>query len=219
MTKDKNYTKVNNDLINTKDLSLQAKALFTYLQSKPPSWKFSVERIAGQIKENKKVIAKVLKELENFGLLKRKSVKNDDNKFVGISYSILTNQELAVYPFSDKRSPVMRKQGKYSNTDYSKTDYSKKEYRVFFLEKARISFFWETLITEEDEELCVAWLTELSERWYEHKPKPISLTDRNLGRLFDALAEEGWDYCAERMGDTQLFPLKVIQEAKMDREE
>jgi hypothetical protein len=208
-----NFTKVSNRLINSNSLSLAAKGLFVYLQSKPPGWCFSAEKISWQIKEKKKAVARVLIELESLGLLKRKSLKNDDNKFIGISYSILTNQELAVYPILGERERGKPKQGKYSNTVNSKTDYSKKEYMgVFFKNPVIVSF----LEGEADQEGCIEWFNQLiGEVWFERKPKPLPLTDKNLRMLVDNLDHEsGWEYYEDRMGSTQYFPLQAIQEAK-----
>ncbi len=65
------FATVPNDLVNSKDISLKAKGLFAYIQSKPDGWDFSAERIANQSKEGLPAIMAALKELENFGYLKR----------------------------------------------------------------------------------------------------------------------------------------------------
>lgn len=60
-----------NELVNSKEISLKAKGLFAYIQSKPDGWDFSAERIAQQLKEGLPAIMSTLKELEQFGYLKR----------------------------------------------------------------------------------------------------------------------------------------------------
>ena len=65
------FATVPNELVNSKDISLKAKGLFAYIQSKPDGWDFSAERIAQQSKEGLPAIMSALKELENFGYLKR----------------------------------------------------------------------------------------------------------------------------------------------------
>jgi len=65
------FATVPNDLVNSKDISLKAKGLFAYIQSKPDGWDFSAERIAHQSKEGLPAIMAALKELENFGYLTR----------------------------------------------------------------------------------------------------------------------------------------------------
>ena len=77
-TIDSKYGVTPNELLNSKELSLRAKGLFAYIQSKPDNWDFSVEKIALQCKENEGAIAPILKELEAFGYLQR--VKYHDEK-------------------------------------------------------------------------------------------------------------------------------------------
>ena len=98
------FATVPNELVNSKDISLKAKGLFAYIQSKPDGWDFSAERIAQQSKEGLPAIMSALKELENFGYLKRDryiaenghrlvqytlfdqpalSIPNDENLYVG----------------------------------------------------------------------------------------------------------------------------------------
>jgi hypothetical protein len=52
-------------------LSLKAKGLFGYMQSKPDTWKFSARRIAQECKDGKESIESALKELEEAGYLVR----------------------------------------------------------------------------------------------------------------------------------------------------
>jgi hypothetical protein len=65
------FATVPNDLVNSKQISLKAKGLFAYIQSKPDGWDFSAERIAQQLKEGLPSIMSTLKELEQFRYLKR----------------------------------------------------------------------------------------------------------------------------------------------------
>jgi len=66
------FTQVKNAILENKELSLKAKGLFAYLYSKPDGWDFSHKRIALEMKESSNTIAKILKELEKNGYLKRK---------------------------------------------------------------------------------------------------------------------------------------------------
>lgn len=65
------YGNTPNDILNSKDLSLKAKGLFGYIQSKPDDWSFSVKKICSQMKESEDSIGSTVKELEAFGLLER----------------------------------------------------------------------------------------------------------------------------------------------------
>jgi len=73
-------------LLNRPDLSLKAKGLFVFLQSKPENWSFSVERIAKQTKDGKDSVRGAIKELETAGYLRRTPVKNKDGRFDGYDY-------------------------------------------------------------------------------------------------------------------------------------
>jgi hypothetical protein len=65
------YGMTPNNLLNNKEISLKAKGLFAFMQSKPEDWKFSGKLIATQCKESLDSILSGLKELEDFGYLQR----------------------------------------------------------------------------------------------------------------------------------------------------
>jgi len=65
------YGMTPNNLLNHKGISLKAKGLFAFMQSKPEDWKFSGKLIATQCKESVDSILSGLKELEDFGYLVR----------------------------------------------------------------------------------------------------------------------------------------------------
>ena len=61
-------------LLNNLKISLEAKELYEYFQSRPQGWKFSISKIASQLNEKEKTIQKAIKELERNGyLIKRGS--------------------------------------------------------------------------------------------------------------------------------------------------
>lgn len=66
-----------NDLLNDPKISLKAKGLFGYLQSKPDDWDFSADRIKNDTKENRDAILSWLKELEQFWYLQRNRYKTE----------------------------------------------------------------------------------------------------------------------------------------------
>ena len=71
------YATIPNDLVNSTEISLKAKGLFAYIQSKPDGWEFSAERISNQLKEGLPTINSALKELETNGYLKRERYQNE----------------------------------------------------------------------------------------------------------------------------------------------
>jgi hypothetical protein len=92
------YGQVPNSILNDGEISLRAKGLFAFLQSKPDDWKFSIGRISKQSKEGKSAIRSALNELEAMGFLRRTAVKNRNGKFIGYDY------ELSDLPSSENRT-------------------------------------------------------------------------------------------------------------------
>ena len=111
-----------NELLNNPEISLKAKGLFGYLQSKPDGWKFSVNRMANQLKEGPEAISNALHELEEFGYLTRTPVKDEKGQFQGYNY------QLSVLGKSRKRkTPLTENHPTISNKESSKKDISNKE--------------------------------------------------------------------------------------------
>jgi hypothetical protein len=65
------------EMLNNEKLSMKAKGIYTFIQSKPDDWNFSVERIASQCKDGIDSIRGGVQELENAGYLQRIKFKND----------------------------------------------------------------------------------------------------------------------------------------------
>jgi len=119
------YATIPNELLNNQNISLKAKGLFAYLQSKPEDWTFSKARIAAQLKEGEKSITKAMAELKEFGYLQNKPVQDKKGKFIGQDYILDDNPS----PLTTE-TPVLGdtdKGGCISKKDYSKKDYKKKE--------------------------------------------------------------------------------------------
>ena len=71
------YATTPNDLLNDPNISLKAKGLYGYIQSKPDWWAFSSERITKDTKDWTDSIRAGLIELEEFWYLKREKTKNE----------------------------------------------------------------------------------------------------------------------------------------------
>ncbi len=65
----KNYTQVSNIVLNDKDLSLKAKGLFAFMDSKPNGWNFTYRSMSKQLKEGEISIRSALVELKEKGYL------------------------------------------------------------------------------------------------------------------------------------------------------
>lgn len=85
-----------NSLLNDNNISLKAKGLFGYIQSKPENWSFSVKKIMSQVKDGEKGVRSALKELEENRYLVRKPVKNKEGKWNGYDYFLFQK------PFAEK---------------------------------------------------------------------------------------------------------------------
>ena len=123
------YGIIPNDILNDKELSFRAKGLYSYLQSKPDNWKFSVIRIALQTKEGETAIMNAIKELEQAKLLERIPIKDTLGKWKGYDY-LLSEKPSLEKPKMDKPKmdkPLMENLVTLSKKDYSKKDYSKKD--------------------------------------------------------------------------------------------
>jgi DNA-binding MarR family transcriptional regulator len=84
-------------LLNDPNISLKAKGLFAYLQSKPDNWRFSVARITSQTKDGKDSVKSAIRELEKAGYLKRKPRKGDAGKWDGYDYILTENPLEMIY--------------------------------------------------------------------------------------------------------------------------
>jgi len=113
-----------NRLLNSKEISLGAKGLFTFLQSKPEGWSFSVKRISNQTKDGKDGITSKLRELEKAGYLKRIPVKDKNGKWDGYDY-LLSDLPFTENPSTEK--PLTENPATLSKKDNSNKDYSNKE--------------------------------------------------------------------------------------------
>lgn len=117
------YGVVTNRILNDPEMSLRAKGLFAFLQSKPDNWRFSIERISNQTKEGKSAIQAAIKELEKMGYLLRKSVKSSSGKWSGYDYE-LSDLPLTENPSTEK--PLTEKCVTLSKKENSKKEIVKK---------------------------------------------------------------------------------------------
>lgn len=123
-----NFTVIQNDLLNRKDISFEIKGLYCFLISKPSGWSFSAEKISYQTKEGVSSIKRMLKELEDIGLLKRHKIKNDSGVFSGVHYEIFSTMvAFSADGETADRFSVDGKHDNISNTINSNTINSNKE--------------------------------------------------------------------------------------------
>jgi len=118
------YGQIPIEILNNPKLSLKAKGLWVYMQSKPDGWRFSIERISKQMKEGKSAIREAIRELEKHRLLTRVALKDEKGKWNGYNH-ILYEKPLSENRMSDKR--MSENYDTLSNKEYSNKDIVKKK--------------------------------------------------------------------------------------------
>ena len=139
------YGIIPNELLNNPDISLKAKGLYGYLQSKPDNWKFSANRISYQNKEGIDAIRRTLQELEGSGYLERKLAYDKQKKRIsGYDYTLYGKPIIRKSNHMENQSTGF--QNTFSKKDNSKKDTVKKskEYKADkSATKEIISYFYE----------------------------------------------------------------------------
>ena len=117
------------ELLNDKRVSLKAKGLFGYMNSKPDNWHFSAKLIASQCKENVDSVSTGLIELEKYGYLKRQ--KSQSYKGYQTDYYLFFNPilENPILENPILENPIIGKSLNNSNKEVSNKDISKIEER------------------------------------------------------------------------------------------
>lgn len=100
------YGIISGKLLNDPTLSLKAKGLYVYLQSRPDKWAFSVKRIMSQTKEGKTAIREAIRELEEHHLLQRINIQSKEGRWAGYDY-ILSEEPLADFITPKKEQKII----------------------------------------------------------------------------------------------------------------
>ncbi|PAF51972.1 helix-turn-helix domain-containing protein [Helicobacter sp. 13S00477-4] len=86
----KNFSQLPNQVIESKNLSINSKALFWYLASRPDNWIINNANIAETLNiKDRKTITKYLKELLDSGWIQREKIKDKCGKFTGNYFYII----------------------------------------------------------------------------------------------------------------------------------
>lgn len=172
------YSVIPNDLVNNPEISLRAKGLFAFIQSKPEGWDFSADRISKQTKEGLQAVISALKELEKSGYLLREKIQNEHGHW-GVNYILKES------PFIEKPTignPPIGNPGigkpinniKKENT--KKEVVKKKEFGDFFGIKNQIQ---EPIYSVFDNER-----NEIFKKWFQYKrEKKSSYTQTGIDTL------------------------------------
>lgn len=115
----KNFSQLPNEIIEDKNLSSTAKALFWYLASRPDEWVFvnsNIQDVLG-IKDER-TISKYLKELFDLGWVEKEKLRDSKGRLMGNNDYIINE-----YPFANrtcKKPPFGENHRTYKKTEYGK---------------------------------------------------------------------------------------------------
>lgn len=101
VNKDKNYTTINNTGLKDKRLSWKAKGILAYILTLPDDWVFYREELSRHAKDGLDSLRAGMKELKEYGYLKRFPVRDDNNKIIKwetIIYEVPQNDPVVAFP-------------------------------------------------------------------------------------------------------------------------
>ena len=128
--KTKDYTVMSNNHLRNKEMTLKAKGLLSQMLSLPDDWNYTIEGLASINKEGVDCISDTLTELEKFGYVTRKRIRDEKGRLRGTDYDIY-EEPIREKPILD--NPVLEKpeqenpaqlNTKKSSKETSKTDLS-----------------------------------------------------------------------------------------------
>lgn len=199
------YAVTPNELLNDSNISLKAKGLFGFIQSKPDGWDFSAERIALQTKDGRDGVQVALRELESFGYLSRKRYQ-DDKGFWQVEYT-LTDNGKTYGGNSSVGNSYVGKPVSNSKQELSKKDYSNQDLVTAKAEDVIAKLYYEVIKafglpvrnhnnvksaiakmkTEADEENLIVYLTFMRDKYsdliFEYKPEITEALDIHAKRM------------------------------------
>jgi hypothetical protein len=182
------YSVIPNDLVNNPEISLRAKGLFAFIQSKPDGWDFSAERISNQTKEGLQAVISGLKELEKSGYLLRERTQNQlghwEVNYILKEIPAIENPTTGNPPIGN---PVIGKPLNNSKQENTKKDIvKKKEFGDCFGIKNQIQ---EPIYSVFDNER-----NEIFKKWFKYKrEKKSSYTQTGIDTLINSWSDKTTD--------------------------
>lgn len=131
------FTQISNFVINDPRISLKAKGLFAYIESKPDGWQFFPEEMESRTTDGIASIRNGLKELETFGYLRHERVRDNMGRVKGARYFLNwegNNHLTAILPTKQNTKQVKHQVGNlptkqnhtHSNTDLESNTYEER---------------------------------------------------------------------------------------------
>ena len=75
------FTMVANAILTSKDISLKAKGLYSFMYSKPDGWNFTIRSMSKQLKEGVDSISSALNELKSEGVIEYEKHTNGSGTY------------------------------------------------------------------------------------------------------------------------------------------
>ncbi|EJR53675.1 hypothetical protein IIO_05932, partial [Bacillus cereus VD115] len=99
--KNRNYSVINNTGLRDERLSWKAKGILAYILTLPDDWVFYREELATHSKDGIDSLKSGMKELKEYGYVKRAPIRNDKNKIVSwetVIHEVPQEEPLADFP-------------------------------------------------------------------------------------------------------------------------
>ena len=106
--KKSNFTVVSNDILMNNFMSMKATCLLMKMLGKPDNWDYTINGMRTFCTEGRDAIRSALKELEKFGYLERRKVRDSRGRYSDIEYIIyeepISRSPCSAYPESENPS-------------------------------------------------------------------------------------------------------------------
>ena len=106
--KKSNFTVVSNDILMNNFMSMKATCLLMKMLGKPDNWDYTINGMRTFCAEGRDAIRSALKELEKFGYLERRKVRDSRGRYTDIEYIIyeepISRSPRSAYPESENPS-------------------------------------------------------------------------------------------------------------------
>ena len=106
--KKSNFTVVSNDILMNNYMSMKATCLLMKMLGKPDNWDYTINGMRTFCSEGRDAIRSALKELEKFGYLERRKVRDSRGRYSDIEYIIyeepISRSPCSAYPESENPS-------------------------------------------------------------------------------------------------------------------
>lgn len=106
--KNRGYTVMSNTHLRDSRLTLKTVGLLSIMLSLPDDWDYSVEGLAALVRDGRSAVSAAVRELEEYGYLRRTRATDSRGRFAGYEYDVYENPEGSdeVSPFAENPSTV-----------------------------------------------------------------------------------------------------------------